>query len=279
MARKDADHPVFRGCIDWHSSVHGVWALLAYTRLTGDRRYVSLVRETLNPEGLRRELADLERQPEFEMPYGRAWFLRLAVEYRRAFDDGLLDPLAALAARSLRERYTKKPPEPFGRTYENDSWALLNLLHFAAARDDAELRQWATEVSRVMVRGAPACDPQIESTGFIAICSNLAWLAAEVLPKDEFAAWLKPRRASLLGLAPVLTPKSDHQNGMNFSRAWGLWALYAATGEPEFAAAYALHLKTSYERPAHWNGSYEKVAHWVAQFGMLAASPLFGARP
>src|SRR5215470_13317844 len=41
--RKDTDHPAFRGCIDWHSSVHGVWALVAYQRATGDRQYEALV--------------------------------------------------------------------------------------------------------------------------------------------------------------------------------------------------------------------------------------------
>src|SRR5262245_34376899 len=34
-ARRDTDHFAFKGCIDWHSAVHGVWALLAYEKATG----------------------------------------------------------------------------------------------------------------------------------------------------------------------------------------------------------------------------------------------------
>jgi hypothetical protein len=41
--RQDTAHPAFRGCIDWHSAVHGVWALLAYQRATGDAQYAGLV--------------------------------------------------------------------------------------------------------------------------------------------------------------------------------------------------------------------------------------------
>ena len=35
VERTDTDHPVFHGCIDWHSAVHGHWALLRIARATG----------------------------------------------------------------------------------------------------------------------------------------------------------------------------------------------------------------------------------------------------
>ena len=38
VARRDTEHPAFHGCVDWHSACHGVWALLAYQRATGDAR-------------------------------------------------------------------------------------------------------------------------------------------------------------------------------------------------------------------------------------------------
>jgi hypothetical protein len=36
VARDDTEHPVFDGCIDWHSSVHATYALHAVSRHTGD---------------------------------------------------------------------------------------------------------------------------------------------------------------------------------------------------------------------------------------------------
>ena len=44
VCRKDTDHTAFHGCIDWHSAVHGTWALTAYTRMTGDRQHERLHR-------------------------------------------------------------------------------------------------------------------------------------------------------------------------------------------------------------------------------------------
>jgi hypothetical protein len=47
--RHDSDYPVFHGCVDWHSAIES-------------------------------ELIFLETHPKFEMPYGRAWLLRLTIE-------------------------------------------------------------------------------------------------------------------------------------------------------------------------------------------------------
>src|SRR5690242_7733688 len=82
-ARIDTGHPAFKGCVDWHSAVHGIWALLAYQRATGDAQYFPLVSQILDREALTKERAHLARSPQFEMPYGRAWFLRLAIDHHR----------------------------------------------------------------------------------------------------------------------------------------------------------------------------------------------------
>ncbi|MDR4482663.1 MAG: DUF2891 family protein [Nitrospirales bacterium] len=41
--RRDTTHPTFCGCIDWHSSVHGAYALLTAARLTGQHRWAEIV--------------------------------------------------------------------------------------------------------------------------------------------------------------------------------------------------------------------------------------------
>src|SRR5215470_20028831 len=70
--RRDTNHPAFRGCVDWHSSVHGVWALTAYQRATGDAQYAPLLASILNAQALAREQEHLRQAPLFEKPYGRA---------------------------------------------------------------------------------------------------------------------------------------------------------------------------------------------------------------
>ena len=61
---------------------------------------------------------------------------------------------------------------------------------------------------------------------------------------------------------------------MNFSRAWSLWDIGVATGEPAYAVSYARHFKAGFEPHSNWNGDYSRVGHWVAQFGMFALRPL-----
>ena len=54
LARADTDHIAFHGCIDWHSAVHGTWALTAYTRMTGDTQYAPFIADILDAREDRR---------------------------------------------------------------------------------------------------------------------------------------------------------------------------------------------------------------------------------
>ncbi|MFN2169213.1 MAG: DUF2891 family protein, partial [Anaerolineae bacterium] len=80
------DTPAFYGCFDWHSAVHGHWAMLRLLRRFPDLPEAAAIRARLNehltPEKLQRELAffQQERSALFERPYGWAWFLRLYAE-------------------------------------------------------------------------------------------------------------------------------------------------------------------------------------------------------
>jgi hypothetical protein len=102
-----------------------------------------------------------------------------------------------------------------------------------------------------------------------------------VVQRADFDGWLREffMRSGLP--QPLVRPANWHHHGLNFSRAWGLWALGAANPPGEardtYLASYAAHFRATYDRPALWRGSYRGVGHWVPQFGMLALQPLFGA--
>ena len=136
VQRKDTKHPAFHGCIDWHSAVHGTWALVAYTAMTGDGRYESLIKDILQPKHLDKELRFLQSNTAFELPYGRAWFLRLALEYERHYRDGKLLPMGDFVASTLLTHYTHTVPDPRSPEYESSSWAIINLLDFYEFRSD-----------------------------------------------------------------------------------------------------------------------------------------------
>jgi len=273
VVRRDTSHAVFRGCIDWHSSVHGMWALIAYGRITGDRQYENLVLSLLDPARLALEREDLRRRPDFEMPYGRAWFLRLAVEYKRAFKDGRLDSLAQDVANSLMAYYDRVEPDPVSTAYESATWALINLLDFGESTGDAGIVAFVKAKVLAGYLGRAVCPLQaveVETREFMAVCTNWAWLVGRILPKAAFADWLDTFLPDDLVIEPIGQAASVHQAGLNFSRAWGLWELYRITGKRRFLTAFLGHFETAFAREDIWNGDYGRYAHWVAQFGMLA---------
>jgi len=275
--KHDTANPAFKGCIDWHSAVHGVWALIAYERATGNRQYSSLVSSILTKEALGREREHLRQAPEFEMPYGRAWFLRLAIDHHilTGLDDLL--PFADDVAQSMREYYNGHGIDRFSRAYRSDSWALINLFDYARHRNLPELQAEVTGwITKGFVEVDPKCSYDRERGEFMAVCTNWAAVVARVLDQKEYSEWLS-KFIDANGLpAPILRPTSDHEFGLNFSRAWGLWDMYDKTVRSDVIKAYAAHLNRGFEPPSNWRGDYGAVGHWVAQFGVFAVQPLFG---
>jgi hypothetical protein len=275
--RQDTAHPAFKGCVDWHSAVHGVWALIAYQRATGDAQYSSLVAPILNKDALGAEREHLFRSPRFEMPYGRAWFLRLAIDHHRLTGVGDLLPFADEVATSLCDHFRTGGIEPLSGAYASCSWALMNMLDYARHRRlaalEEELAGWAKQS---LVDAEPACGYACERDSFMAVATNWAAVVSRVLDRGAYAAWLD-RFIAANGLpSPILRANSDHEFGLNFSRAWGLWDMYAASGRADVAKVYAEHLARGLTPATNWRGDYMVVGHWVAQFAMFALQPLFG---
>jgi hypothetical protein len=283
VTRRDTSHDIFHGCIDWHSAVHGVWALVAYGRMTGDTSCDLLLEELLRPERLAAERALLHGNPDFEMPYGRAWFLRLAREHALYTGDRKLQPMAGEVLASMLAYYGARRPDPRRGSYPGDSWALINMLDYAAWCGDA--------MAEATVRGlveadfldhGGGCDYALETGHFMAVATNWAWLVSKVLPREDFLRWEQQFFAPGGLPEPIASPANWHHHGLNFSRAWGLWALGAARAPDDakeaYLEAYVAHFRATYDTPALWRGSYKGVGHWVPQFGMLALQPLFEAQ-
>lgn len=83
-------HPVFYGCFDWHSAVHGYWLLLRCVRLYPDlpcrEAIVALFEEHITAENVAQELAYFNApfRASFERPYGYGWLLALAQELKQS---------------------------------------------------------------------------------------------------------------------------------------------------------------------------------------------------
>jgi hypothetical protein len=286
ILRHDTSHPIFHGCIDWHSAVHGHFALLRISRATGDRRFAELAERALDPQKLEREATTLRQNRYFEMPYGRAWFLRLAIEHARTTGNERLRKMADEVALSLLDFYREYPPTPFSREYSNASWALAQLAAYFRFTGDSTSHALVETLVRQRFMGPGGSFAGDASTPeFFSEFGNWLYLVAEVEDADTLAAFLNSHPVSDAALRPVekLLPHphapsavfhvAAHHLGMNWSRAWALRRLSLVAPEPErqrFHDAFLAHVQVGIRDHLKYAGDFHSYGHWVPQFAVYA---------
>jgi len=277
--RRDTAHPAFCGCIDWHSSVHGAYALLTAARLTGQNRWAGVVDNALEPDCLALELASLKRGDlDHELPYGFAWFLTLAQEREKSWSNHDLLPLATEIASRLARWLFSLSDEALvhhaqRREYGNLSWPLLNLWHWGQWKGDTELVENLRAFTRTRLLPLDQeCPFSLDQTTDEFFPSALQRCRAllTILPTEESSKWLASHQHGGRELYPLTMFSTTHSAGLNFSRSWSLWTLFQNTEDLAFRELYVNHVVTHMERPQYWRDDYRKHGHWVPQFGIYA---------
>jgi hypothetical protein len=248
-----AMHPVFYGCFDWHSAVHGHWLLARMLRqfpalsIAQDIRRV--LRGNLSAENLAAEAAYFEEpgRASFERTYGWAWLLKLAEEFAARDDADAqawwagLRPLAEIIERRYIDFLPRQTYPIRAGTHPSTAFGLAFALDYARALGRAELAALVEQRSRdyyLLDAGAPAgWEPG--GNDFFSPSLMEADLMRRVLPPVEFSPWLDRFLPNLRAgyppslLAPArVSDRTDgqlvHLDGLNLSRAWCMWAIAAA---------------------------------------------------
>ncbi|MCD4748096.1 MAG: DUF2891 domain-containing protein [Thermoanaerobaculales bacterium] len=285
--------PVFFGCFDWHSSVHGHWLLTRLARLHPEADFAPKARTALDrsfqPEKIAAEKAYLlgSGRTSFERPYGLAWLLCLAEELRTWQDEDAqswaknLAPIEAEAASRFREWLGKLYYPIRTGEHSQTAFAFGLVLDWAHAVDDGPMIELIEKRVRDFYLGDVACPLSYEPSGqdFLSPCIAEADLMRRVLPADEFARWLgaflpqipKKGGADWLPLG-VVTDRSDgklaHIDGLNLSRAWMLEGILSGLPEddarrPALQAAADLHRRAGLEAVT---GEFYEGGHWLGSF-------------
>ena len=291
--------PLFYGCFDWHSAVHGHWLL---TRLWGqglvpemDEEIAAALAANFTEEKIAGELAYFngEDRKAFERPYGIAWFLQLTAELREIADgDGgkaeqakawlaRLEPLEAVIVGNIKDWLPKLAyPIRLG-THNQSAFAFGLFLDWAAQSGDSEMASLVREKTLAFHRNDLDCPMAYEPSGedFLSSCLMFADLMRRVMNESEYASWLSgflpkiPTDGSgdWLAVGIVNDPtdgKLVHLDGLNLSRAWALEGI--ASGLPaddprraSLLASATLHGESGEKsvRTPHYAGG-----HWLASF-------------
>ncbi len=278
VQRHDSESPVFHGCCDWHSAVHGHWALLRMMRATGDRQDEAFLRASLTSEGLAKEIEYLEAHPEFEMPYGRAWFLRMAMEYIDVFQEnsvaqGAIERAGITVADSLFLYFERLAKTPYRGEYENDCWALTQLhawQHFLRNHGEEgaiEIERWV-ELDFLNTQARLSSDDDFRRPEFFSRWGNWAYLVARTQPDDALRAWYADH--PLGDPDPVWRVGGAHHLGMDWSRAWAIGTLARRLEGPSLRWSYLRHVEAGLDQRGLYAGRYLEYDHWVPQFAVYA---------
>ncbi len=293
IGRPKVIFPVFYGCFDWHSAVHGHWLLVRLLRVAPEGEWkteaLRKLEENFSPENIEGEIANFARpaRGSWERPYGLAWFLQLTAELRE-WDDPQgkiwlerLKPLEEDIAQSLKEWLPKLAyPIRLG-THNQSAFAFGLMWDWAETSGDDEMLALLKSRSLAFHKSDVNCPLAYEPSGedFLSPCLMEADLMRRILPPTEFSDWLTtfipniPKDGSGDWLEPgIVKDASDgklvHLDGVNLSRAWNLYNIAMALPlddprRPALVKSARLHQEVGIAAVSdeHYSGS-----HWLASF-------------
>jgi hypothetical protein len=285
-------HPIFYGCFDWHSSVHGHWllakALRMYPNTAMSAQIISLFDSQFTAANVKQELAffGTPLNQSFERTYGWAWLLKLQAELMRLEDDAKhkwsekLKPLSDHIVAAYTDFLPKLMYPIRVGEHTNTAFGLSLALDYARAVKDSTFEAALVQRSTDFYLADAACPLVWEPSGFdfISPCLQEAELMSKVLDKPRFEKWLMAFLPQLFvdnfELKPgIVADRTDgklvHLDGLNFSRAWCLYRIAEVIPayKNAFVAVADNHMRASMDEVAE---SDYMGSHWLASFLVYA---------
>ncbi len=287
-------HPVFYGCFDWHSSVHGHWMLVSllkkFPQLPEATAIRNVINKTLTADHIATEVNYFNSPlaKGWERTYGWAWLLKLDEELYSWNDEDArrwhlaLQPLTQKII-ALWSAFLPKQTYPNRTgTHPNTAFGLVLALEYARTLQNTEFeKKIIAAATRVFGtdKNAPAIwEP--DGSDFLSPSLEEADLMRRVLPAKKFTVWFN-RYISIAGIThltqlPVVSDRSDmqivHLDGLCFSRSWCMRSIASALPASDkrrkiLQQSAVKHLQTALPNIVTGNYGGE---HWLASFAVLA---------
>jgi len=291
-------HPIFYGCFDWHSSVHGHWllalALSQHPNTELARNVTEVFDAQFTSEKVEKEIEYFESEygKSFERTYGWAWLLKLQNQLDKSAKESktkwaeILRPLTEVIVNRWVD-FLPKLVYPI-RVGEHTNTAFgLSLAHDYAS---GPLLDLINHNSSVFYMTDKQCPLGYEPSGydFLSPCLQEVDIMVKVVKDDiQLLAWVREFLPQLFDPEFDLVPaevidrtdgKLVHLDGLNFSRAWCLYNLAKRlaqmnTEDDLLDTADRLilmadkHIRASMDNVV---GSDYAGSHWLATFLMYA---------
>jgi hypothetical protein len=237
--------------------------------------------QKLGYSAIESELIFLETHPKFEMPYGRAWLLRLTIEYEKWCDLNYPNEklammrISAFAAESLLNYFKQRKPDIMSADYSNDSWVLVQLFSYFDYTEHTSPKELDTLIDKLIEQGNDlSFSSDYWSDGFFSVFGNWIYLIAKTRSDAAFFEVLSRHPIPNMSLNPLKSVQSiSHRFGLNWSRAWSLKSIYEKRPESataKFLPFYWSHVESGMRTHRIYAGNYRAYGHWVPQFAVYA---------
>jgi len=289
----DALYPVFFGCFDWHSSVHGHWLLVRNAKLFPEHEKTPEIMNRLNAhftvEKFQIELNYFQQpgRAGFERPYGLAWFLQLYAElydWQHPKAQKWLSAMEPLKNHIVTQLSTWIPKLAYPiRTGEHSQTAFAFGLayDYAKTTNDFVFMDLLTQHSKRLYLNDTNCPTDYEPSGqdFLSPCLAQADLMRRIIPSDDYAKWMKKflpkikKGSQWLPVAQVtdrVDGKLAHLDGLNIARAWMLEGIASGLPPQDKRRSTLVRLANKHATSglAAVTGEHYAGGHWLGSFAI-----------
>ena len=287
--------PIFYGCFDWHSAVHGYWSIVRllkqYPGLDADGKVRQVLKQHITKENMAVELAFFqdEHNLSFERTYGWAWLFKLQQELK-TWDDAdakewasILQPLVDLLSERTQQYLSKLVYPIRAGQHDNTAFSLTLIYEYAEQMGDSDLLNAIKTSSLRLFEQDKNCDLAYEPSGydFLSPCLEEAYLMSKIMPQDKYKNWLIEFMPILFKdmddtLEPaIVSDRTDgklvHLDGLNFSRANCLYGISKVLPELEGKLIPLANKHIEFSLKNISDDDYMG-SHWLGSFALLALS-------
>ncbi len=288
-------HPVFYGCLDWHSSVHGHWLLVkvlkSFPQIANRDSIISCLANSFDPEKIKAEVEYFKKYTgsnTYERTYGWAWLLQLDNELMSwKSEEGqqwhsALQPLTEEIVKLWKTYLPKQTYANRTGVHPNTAFGLAFALDWARAAGDTAFENTIIRKAKDFYLNNQKVPAYFEPDGtdFFSPTLEAADLMRRVLTQKEFVKWFgkyyEKRSIIQLTKLPVVSDRSDYQivhlDGLALSRAWcmkGIAGTLPARNPVKklFTETADRFIQTTL--PNVTSGNYGG-DHWLATFALYA---------
>lgn len=289
--RPKETHPVFYGCFDWHSAVHGYWSSITlikqFPQLATRDELLNKINNDLTVANIQTEIDYLNttHNKTFERTYGWAWLLKLQEELD-TWDDPAgkklsanLRPLSDLIVSRYLEYLPKLNYAIRVGEHSNTAFGMVFIWDYAVHSKNVDLQDSISTKALEFYQKDEDCPLSWEPSGydFLSPCLEEIDIMRRILKEEDFHKWLSSflpgiENGQLALEVGKVSDRTDgklvHIDGLNLSRAWVLYGL--AKQYPRYESLIDIadeHVQ--YTLPNLVADDYEG-GHWLGSFAIYA---------